>query len=196
MKKSAHIFYLVIVGLLCCLAPRAFAQPQYDFVPAQNLSVIYTGEWEVEKGFFISASYSYPGKAFASPRKIDFLVYNVGEPDVYKDIKSITLTYGSQTFTGKPLYRADEKDEQFYTELLLLEVPISVAKGIVHNGGMIISTSPDVVNKRVTGSNFVPFRDLLTSIAVLSSPPKAQSRKVPTPRKDLSNGLPITEGFD
>lgn len=184
------------------LATIAYAEPDLSKISMHydddhNLTVIYAQEKLVDANTGLGAAYDYPGHIMQKPPEIVSLtLFGYHDAVQWQNIKTLTLTYGSKTYTHKAISalhgedrdKSDDLVEAKYYEPVIVNIPLAIAKDVFNNDNMIVTSTPESINLTLTPQQMDRCRDLLSTIpSVLAMRPPNMKKAAPS-----SNGLPVT----
>jgi len=187
--------------------------PALEVLPGEkNMAMIVARESPVQGNITYSSGYFSPTSKFTRPAFVSFTLYGYHNLPKWKEIKSVTLKFGAQTYSAKPLYsmqgpdrdRSQDAQNSDYFEVMTVTIPTAVAQQISKNNGVVVTTLPTSFYLPIAASKMHRFKQLVGSIEAIAKREAVKnqtSSKRPTASKAGNTssarlGLPITEVFD
>ena len=179
--------------------------PALEVLPVENgnTAMIVAREVSLQNDVGFSTSYMSPARKFTSPPHFSFTLYGYHDTPEWKEIKSVDFKFAGQTFSGKPLYalqgpdrdRSQDAKASEYFEMMTINLPPDVARQIVNNKGVLISSKVASLNFQVPASKLDRFKQVVYSVDVFSKRAQASAKTPQRSEKPVALGLPITESF-
>lgn len=200
------VVLLFVAALLCFPVVEAQAEPNYDNLSLQynnseGVTVASAHEKLVDAVTSLGAAYSFPGRSIQQlPKNIDISLYGYHETVQWQDVKTLTLTYKGQTFTGKVLHslHGEDRDKSQdlvaakYFESILIQLPLAVAQQVFKSSTITITSTPAGINLQLTAEQIDRCRDLVDTVPTQTYLQTIIRSRDINRLATSSNGLPVT----
>ena len=180
--------------------------PALEILPGsdEDMAIVVARESPLQGPITYSSGYFTTVKTFTPPKFFSLSIYGYYPKPQWGAIKTVTFKFGDQTWSGKPLYvvagpdrdRTQDSQNSAYFETLVVQLPPDVARKIVRNKGVLVTTDPKTFYLPISASQLDRLGQLVGSVDAIV---KNQAEKggsplaAPPPKSQELPGLPISE---